>query len=87
MRKQVVASNDPAKAVVENAEAFNTLAAYLFGENQEKKAMQMTAPVETTVDSEGSKDMAFVFPSEFAENPPAPVHSPCHSRDSLISKC
>ena len=53
---------------------FNALAAYLFGENGDSKAMAMTTPVaiESTAGS-GSSSMSFVIPSADAEVPPAPL--------------
>jgi len=57
------------------AAGFNTLASYLFGNNEAKQAMAMTMPVEmtssTTSDSQGS--MAFVLPKKYASEPPAPL--------------
>ena len=50
------------------ATGFNTLAAYLFGENEEKTAMAMTMPVE--VSKEG---MAFVLPKKNSDAPPQPL--------------
>mmetsp|Transcript_3340 Transcript_3340/g.4845 ORF Transcript_3340/g.4845 Transcript_3340/m.4845 type:complete len:463 (-) Transcript_3340:35-1423(-) len=72
-RTQAVASSNPTAATRANAKAFNTLASYLFGKNEAKKSMEMTAPVEMTVDEEGTKNMAFVLPSEFAQNTPQPA--------------
>jgi hypothetical protein len=47
-----------------SAGSFNTLAAYLFGKNQQQKPMKMTTPV--LLDGEGDgRQMSFVLPSEF----------------------
>mmetsp|Transcript_6635 Transcript_6635/g.9201 ORF Transcript_6635/g.9201 Transcript_6635/m.9201 type:complete len:129 (+) Transcript_6635:396-782(+) len=45
-RKQAVSPEDPAVTTTANAKAFNTLASYLFGKNEDSKVMAMTAPVE-----------------------------------------
>jgi len=42
--------------------AFNSLAGYIFGQNQEKKAMAMTTPVISTSDR---NKMSFVMPSDY----------------------
>merc|ERR1719456_1625775 len=58
------------------ATGFNTLASYLFGQNEGKQEMAMTMPVEmssSTSNSQGS--MAFVLPKRYAEEPPAPLAS------------
>ncbi len=52
------------------AEGFQTLAAYLFGGNEQKENMAMTTPVETRADS-----MSFVLPRAYADAPPAPLAS------------
>jgi len=53
---------------------FNTLASYLFGENEGKTAMKMTAPVDTSSDGDESRaKMSFVLPKEFADSPPTPL--------------
>jgi len=60
---------------------FNTLASYLFGGNEEKKAMAMTMPVFVTggtqEDNGNDKDspgtMKFVIPSAMSNAPPAPL--------------
>lgn len=47
-----------------SSSSFNKLAGYLFGKNQQQKAMKMTTPV--LMEGEGSgKTMSFVLPSEF----------------------
>ena len=51
-----------------DGDAFNVLAAYLFGKNSEDKAMAMTMPVEM-VDGV----MSFVLPKADASQPPAPT--------------
>ena len=51
-----------------DGDAFNILAAYLFGKNSEDKAMAMTMPVEM-VDGV----MSFVLPKADADAPPAPT--------------
>merc|ERR1719261_2033726 len=51
-----------------DGDAFNILAAYLFGKNSEEKAMAMTMPVEM-VDGV----MSFVLPKANADAPPAPT--------------
>ena len=51
-----------------DGDAFNILAAYLFGKNSEDKAMAMTMPVEM---ADGA--MAFVLPKADALQPPAPT--------------
>ena len=51
-----------------DGDAFNILAAYLFGKNSEEKAMAMTMPVEM-VDGV----MSFVLPKADAAQPPAPT--------------
>ena len=51
-----------------DGDAFNILAAYLFGKNSEEKAMAMTMPVEM-VDGV----MSFVLPKADADAPPAPT--------------
>lgn len=56
--------NEPAKG---NIKAFGALAGYLFGKNQDSKAMKMTTPVLTTED----KRMSFVLPSEYWGDPAA----------------
>ena len=45
---------------------FNSLAGYIFGKNQEGKAMKMTTPVVTTpLSAADSKKMAFIMPSSY----------------------
>jgi len=59
-----------------SATGFNTLASYLFGNNQAKQEMKMTMPVEmsmSTGDEKGS--MAFVLPKKDASEPPTPLAS------------
>ena len=46
------------------ASSFGALAGYLFGKNEEQKAMKMTTPVLTTGEGD-QKEMAFVLPSEY----------------------
>lgn len=46
------------------ASSFGALAGYLFGKNEEQKAMKMTTPVFTQGDDE-SKEMSFVLPSDY----------------------
>jgi hypothetical protein len=56
------------------ATGFNTLASYLFGNNEAKQGMKMTMPVEMTMsnsDEQGS--MAFVLPRKDASAPPKPL--------------
>lgn len=50
------------------ATGFNTLASYLFGNNQAKQEMKMTMPVEMSQTS-----MAFVLPKKDASEPPTPL--------------
>jgi len=50
-----------------SAEGFNSLAGYLFGDNENETAMKMTMPVEIGYDSTTNfqtRDMSFVLPSE-----------------------
>ena len=56
--------------------AFQTLAAFLFGENSEGEPMAMTTPVITSADRSGeSTTMAFVIPSKYsAESAPQPFN-------------
>lgn len=60
------------------AKGFNSLAAYLFGENEESAAMAMTMPVEISAAAAGDGavggggSMAFVLPEANAANPPTP---------------
>jgi len=72
-RKQAVSPEDPAVTTTANAKAFNTLASYLFGKNEDSKVMAMTAPVEMIADEQGSKSMAFILPTEASESTPSPV--------------
>jgi len=63
-------------AGLSGATGFNTLASYLFGNNQGKQEMKMTMPVETSLssgDSQGS--MAFVLPKKYADDAPEPLAS------------
>lgn len=46
------------------ASSFGALAGYLFGKNEEQKAMKMTTPVFTQGNDE-SKEMSFVLPSDY----------------------
>lgn len=57
--------------------AFNTLARYLFGYNQQKEAMAMTTPVEIRRSAErDTYSMSFVMPSRYGrENAPRPVET------------
>jgi len=51
------------------AKAFGALAGYLFGKNQEEKAMKMTTPVLFSDEKESNeKKMSFVLPSDYWEN-------------------
>jgi len=56
---------------------FNTLASYLFGGNEEEKAMSMTMPVFVTgrngKDQNSPGTMQFVLPSEMSDEPPTPL--------------
>jgi len=56
---------------------FSTLASYLFGGNEEKKAMEMTVPVFVTgkngKDQNSSGTMQFVLPSTMSNDPPTPL--------------
>jgi len=54
-------------------DGFNTLASYLFGDNEEKRAMAMTMPVEISSAAGGAGSMAFVLPQQDADAPPVPV--------------
>merc|ERR1719163_1638159 len=66
----------PANTPAGGGEGFNTLASYLFGENEAKTAMPMTTPVETCNPSDGSAStMAFVLPKQNVEVPPTPLAS------------
>ncbi|GAB5367552.1 hypothetical protein AAMO2058_001240300 [Amorphochlora amoebiformis] len=69
----MTSSSDVGMSVAKSGNAFNTLAGYIFGNNQEKQAMSMTAPVEMTVGDKGASDMAFVLPSNFSDSSPAPM--------------
>mmetsp|Transcript_6376 Transcript_6376/g.13936 ORF Transcript_6376/g.13936 Transcript_6376/m.13936 type:complete len:443 (-) Transcript_6376:205-1533(-) len=50
-----------------NANGFNTLAGYLFGDNSESRAMKMTMPVEISYTSSEDKAMSFVMPKDDVE--------------------
>jgi len=52
---------------------FTTLASYLFGDNEEKRAMAMTMPVEVSAAGGGEGSMAFVLPAQDASAPPTPL--------------
>jgi len=54
------------------AGAFQALASYIFGRNQDAEKMAMTTPVITTTKS-GAKTMNFVMPSAYAASPPRPM--------------
>lgn len=59
------------------ATSFGALAGYLFGKNEEEKAMKMTTPVFTEGDGD-SKKMSFVLPSDYwkeesVSNAPKPL--------------
>lgn len=64
------ATAEPAKG---NVQAFGALAGYLFGKNQEQKAMKMTTPVFSTTTEQ--KSMSFVLPSDYwsKATPPTPL--------------
>ncbi|CAM9219182.1 unnamed protein product, partial [Discosporangium mesarthrocarpum] len=69
----IVKEEDGSKALTGSGEGFNTLAGYLFGNNAEDKAMDMTTPVAIDRDASGGRKMWFVMPPEVtAENAPAP---------------
>lgn len=55
-------------------DGFSSLAAYLFGDNQEKRAMKMTMPVEIAYDGAkpGQRAMSFMLPSEESQASQAP---------------
>lgn len=53
-----------AQPQLSGASSFGALAGYLFGKNEEQKAMKMTTPVLTTGEGD-QKEMAFVLPSEY----------------------
>eukprot|EP00638_Chattonella_subsalsa_P010547 CAMPEP_0117791880 /NCGR_PEP_ID=MMETSP0948-20121206/9115_1 /TAXON_ID=44440 /ORGANISM="Chattonella subsalsa, Strain CCMP2191" /LENGTH=405 /DNA_ID=CAMNT_0005622007 /DNA_START=19 /DNA_END=1237 /DNA_ORIENTATION=- len=56
-----------------SGKGFNTLAGYLFGDNEAETAMEMTTPVAIERSSDGSKSMSFILPSQYTpENAPAP---------------
>jgi len=50
---------------IKGASSFGALAGYLFGKNDQSKAMKMTTPVLTFSNPNGEKQMAFVMPSQF----------------------
>jgi hypothetical protein len=75
------ASSEGAFGSSASADGFNALAGYLFGSNEERKAMAMTMPVEITTtfgaenSAQSSSSMAFVLPKEVAGAPPTPLQS------------
>eukprot|EP00931_Biecheleriopsis_adriatica_P016609 TRINITY_DN1218_c2_g1_i1.p1 TRINITY_DN1218_c2_g1~~TRINITY_DN1218_c2_g1_i1.p1 ORF type:complete len:403 (-),score=92.64 TRINITY_DN1218_c2_g1_i1:69-1277(-) len=56
-----------------SGEGFTKLADYLFGNNSESAAMEMTSPVEISYDGSKQAVMSFVLPRAFEEAPPSPV--------------
>ena len=66
MGKSKPVSNDETKPSLGGPSAFNSLAGYLFGNNQQKTAMKMTTPVLMDGDDE-TKQMSFVLPSQYWE--------------------
>lgn len=57
------------------AEGFGSLASYLFGKNEDNKAMKMTMPVEISAAGNGAGSMAFILPESSSGTPPAPLSS------------
>lgn len=56
-----------------SGEGFNTLAGYLFGNNTQERAMDMTTPVNIDVSPAGGRTMSFVLPKDLsAEDAPTP---------------
>mmetsp|Transcript_37863 Transcript_37863/g.62311 ORF Transcript_37863/g.62311 Transcript_37863/m.62311 type:complete len:489 (-) Transcript_37863:554-2020(-) len=57
----------------ESGRGFNTLAGYLFGDNEAEEPMEMTIPVAISRAADGGRTMAFVLPSQYTpESAPAP---------------
>jgi len=65
------------------ASSFGALAGYLFGKNEEQKAMKMTTPVLTRGD-EDTKEMSFVLPSAYWTNE-GMVKAPTPLENSLVT--
>ncbi|CAM9263433.1 unnamed protein product [Ectocarpus fasciculatus] len=64
-----------------SGEGFNTLAGYLFGDNKQEVAMDMTTPVNIDVTSTG-RTMSFVMPKDVpAEEAPTPRNPRVNVRD------
>ena len=61
----------PGFGTTSGGEGFNALASYLFGGNEEKQTLAMTAPVE--IRSGATSSMAFVIPKASATAPPTPL--------------
>jgi len=56
-----------------SGEGFTKLADYLFGNNSETAAMEMTSPVEISYDGSKKAVMSFVLPRAFEDAPPTPL--------------
>lgn len=68
------------KGVANNG--FRKLARYIFGGNEEKKGISMTAPVRMNMSEKGS-EMSFVMPEKYnAENLPKPNDASIHIHQS-----
>jgi len=53
-----------------SGQGFTKLAGYLFGNNTQSVAMEMTTPVEISYDGSDEAAMSFVLPSAYADAPP-----------------
>lgn len=70
------APNVDATVTAGSGEGFNTLAGYLFGNNTQERAMDMTTPVNIDVTPAGGRTMSFVMPKDIpARNAPTPRDS------------
>jgi len=55
-----------------SGQGFMSLASYLFGNNSDAVAMQMTSPVEISFGAGEDANMSFVLPKAFSSSPPEP---------------
>jgi len=55
-----------------SGQGFTALASYLFGNNSDRVAMQMTTPVEISYGAGEDANMSFVLPKAFSGTPPVP---------------